>query len=119
MDLPGVPWGPLRIAFLQYPSDPITFFEPSMWYRRPEWMTPPRGADVTPELRFIPIVTILQVMADMRAGDITPRGHGHNFAADDYIDAWLALTEPAGWTELETRRLKGLFTARGANEPAR
>jgi uncharacterized membrane protein len=114
LHIEGVPWGPLRIAFLQYASDPITFFEPSMAYRPPEWMAPPRGADVTPELRWIPIVTMLQVMFDMRGGDITPLGHGHNFAPDDYIDAWLALTEPAGWSEPEIARLKALFATRGA-----
>ena len=119
LTIPGVPWGPLRIAFLQYASDPITFFEPSMAYRPPAWMAPPRGADVTPELRWIPIVTMLQVMFDMRGGDITPLGHGHNFAPRDYIDAWLALTEPEGWTEPEIDRLKTLFATRGAdNESA-
>ena len=87
-----------------------------MAYRPPEWMAPPRGADVTPELRWIPIVTMLQVMFDMRGGDITPLGHGHNFAPDDYIDAWLALTEPAGWTEPEIGRLKALFATRGAED---
>ena len=114
LGLPGVSWGPLRIAFLQYASDPITFFEPSMAYRPPQWMAPPRGPDVTPELQWIPIVTMLQVMFDMRGGDITPLGHGHNFAPGDYIDAWRALTEPAGWAEPEIDRLKALFAARGA-----
>jgi uncharacterized membrane protein len=114
LNIAGVPWGPLRIAFLQYASDPITFFEPSMAYRPPEWLAPPRGADVTPELRWIPIVTMLQVMFDMRGGDITPLGHGHNIAPADYIDAWRALTEPAGWTEPEIERLKALFATRGA-----
>jgi uncharacterized membrane protein len=85
-----------------------------MAYRPPEWMAPPRGADVTPELRWIPIVTMLQVMFDMRGGDITPLGHGHNIAPDDYIDAWLALTEPAGWTEPDIERLKALFATRDA-----
>lgn len=103
------PWGPLRIAFLQYATDPVTFFDPSLLWRAPAWLQPPRGPDVTPELRWIPVVTMLQVVADMRAGDITPAGHGHNFAPDDYIDAWLALTEPPGWTEPELRRLKALF----------
>src|SRR5690606_25146404 len=93
--------------------DPITFFEPSMLYREPEWLAPPRGPDVTPNLRWIPIVTMLQVVADMRAGDITPHGYGHNFAPEHYIDAWLALTEPRGWSSRETRRLKALFAARG------
>ncbi|HEY8521525.1 MAG TPA: alpha/beta-hydrolase family protein [Gammaproteobacteria bacterium] len=115
--MPGVPWGPLRIAFLQYASDPITFFEPSMAYRPPQWLSPPRGPDVSPELRWIPIVTMLQLGADMRGGAITPEGHGHNFAPDDYIEAWLALTEPRGWSDDDTRRLKALFAARGPNEP--
>ena len=75
-------------------------------------MGEPRGRDVTPELRFIPNVTMLQVIADMQAGDITPHGHGHNYSPDDYIDAWLALTEPPGWAEAETRRLKALFAKR-------
>ena len=112
LDIPGASWGPLRIAFLQYASDPITFFESRMVYRAPAWMSPPRGPDVSPELRWIPIVTTLQVVADMRAGDITPPGHGHNYAPEHYIDAWVALTEPPGWTEEDTRRLKSLFASR-------
>lgn len=109
LDMPGVPWGPLRIAFLQYATDPIVFFEPQMLYRAPAWMSSPRGPDVSPKLGWIPIVTMLQVVADMRAGDITPQGHGHNYAAADYIDAWVALTEPPGWTGEDTKRLKSLF----------
>ncbi len=107
--MPGVPWGPLRIAFLQYATDPVTFFEPSLLWRSPEWLQPPRGPDVTPALRWVPVVTMLQVLADMRAGSITPPGHGHNYAPEDYVDAWLALTEAPGWTDAEVRRLKALF----------
>lgn len=114
---PGSHWGPLRIAYLQYASDPITFFAPSMAWRRPAWLQPPRGPDVTPALRWIPVVTMLQVVADMRAGDITPAGHGHNFAADDYIESWVALTEPPNWTADDTRRLKALFARRPTVEP--
>jgi uncharacterized membrane protein len=109
LEMPGVPWGPLRIAFLQYATDPVTFFEPSLLWRAPAWLQPPRGPDVTPELRWIPVVTMLQVLADMRAGEITPPGHGHNYAPNNYLDAWLALTEPPGWTEEDVRRLKALF----------
>ena len=117
LDIPGIPWGPLRIAFLQYASDPITFFEPSMLYREPAWMKRPRGPDVSAELRWIPIVTMLQIVADMRAGDVTPHGYGHNIAAEHYIDAWLALTEPPGWSKRDVARLKALFAAREPHEP--
>jgi uncharacterized membrane protein len=36
----------------------------------------------------------------------TPPGFGHTFAAEHYIDAWLALIEPAGWPSHEVSRLK-------------
>lgn len=107
--MPGLPWGPLRIVFLQYATDPVTFFDSSLLWRAPDWLHPPRGRDVTPELRWIPVVTMLQVLADTRAGAITPRGHGHNYAPDDYIEAWRALTEPPGWTDEDISRLKVLF----------
>ena len=31
-------WGPMRIVFLQYPSDPIVFFETTSLWRPPSWM---------------------------------------------------------------------------------
>ena len=38
LDIPGATWGPLRIVYLQYASDPIIFFSPSPLYRKPDWM---------------------------------------------------------------------------------
>ena len=103
-------WGPLRIAFLQYASDPVTFFSVRSFFREPDWLRPPRGPDVSPALRWYPGVTMLQIAADLAAGtEVVPLGYGHNFAPAHYIDAWLALTEPAGWTDEDTRRLKERF----------
>ena len=42
----GSGWGPMRIVYLQYASDAITFFEPRALYRMPDWMAFPRGPDV-------------------------------------------------------------------------
>ena len=106
LDIPGASWGPLRIVYLQYASDPITFFEPTILYREPDWMAEPRGPDVSPELRWYPVVTMLQLGIDIMAGDQAPLGYGHVYAPEHYIDAWLALTEPAGWTTREIDRLK-------------
>ena len=61
-------WGRIRIVYIAYPSDAIVFFEESMFYRRPEWMVPPRGEDVSPLLQWFPIITALQVGIDMIAG---------------------------------------------------
>ncbi len=98
-------WGSFRIAYLQYASDPVTFFEPEAFYRKPEWMEAPRGPDVSEHLRWYPIVTGLQLAADMAAGS-SPRGFGHDFAAEHYLDAWHALTEPEGWDEDALDRLR-------------
>ncbi|MFO7685106.1 MAG: alpha/beta-hydrolase family protein [Desulfobacterales bacterium] len=104
-------WGEFRIAFLQYASDPITFFSPQTAWRAPDWMREPRGPDVSPGLRWFPIVTMLQLAADMMVGT-APKGFGHEYAATHYIDAWLALTEPAGWSGSELTRLRTLFENR-------
>lgn len=104
-------WGAFRIAYMQHASDPITFFSPEIFYQEPEWMREPRGPDVSPDLRWYPIVTALQLAADMAvAGGSTPAGYGHAFSASEYIDAWRTLTEPEGWSESDIRRLRALFT---------
>ena len=101
-------WNDFRIVFLQYASDPITFFDPSIAWSEPAWMREPRGPDVSPDLRWFPLVTMLQLAADMVVGT-APRGFGHEYAAADYIEAWLALAEPEGWTPSELDRLRSLF----------
>jgi uncharacterized membrane protein len=107
----GGPWGKFRILFLQYPSDPITFFSPAAAWRAPDWMNSPRGKDVSPSLRWFPVVTMLQLAIDMAVGT-APEGFGHTIAATDYIDAWLALTEPADWDEAGLARLRDHLAAR-------
>ena len=101
-------WGDFRIVFLQYASDPITFFDSSAAWREPAWMREPRGPDVSPDLRWFPLVTMLQLAADMVVGT-APTGFGHEYSASDYIDAWLALTEPPGWPRAEVERLRRRF----------
>jgi len=101
-------WGSFRICFLQNASDPVTFFSPQSAWREPEWMREPRGPDVSPDLRWFPVVTMLQLAADMAVGSAPP-GFGHAYAPDDYIDAWVALTRPTGWSEAELERLKDRF----------
>jgi len=111
LDRGSAEWGAFRIAFLQYASDPITFFSPDIAWFEPDWMREPRGPDVSPDLRWFPIVTMLQLAADMVVGT-APEGFGHEYAPEHYIDAWLALTEPEGWTASDVERLKDFFRNR-------
>lgn len=91
------PWGPFRIAYLQYASDPISFFRPDALYREPDWMRGERGPDVSPKLRWYPIVTFLQLAVDIAAAEVAPVGYGHTYAAQHYLKTWNALIEPPGW----------------------
>ena len=102
----AAPWGRMRIVFLQYPSDPIVFYEPQSVWRRPVWMAEPPGDGVSPYLRFLPIVTHFQLAVDMALSTATPAGYGHAYSARDYIAPWAAVTVPEGWTAADTERLR-------------
>jgi uncharacterized membrane protein len=110
--IPNAHWGPMRIVYLQYASDSVTFFDPQSVYRAPAWMAEPRGPDVSPQLRWYPIVTFLQLLVDMAVATSTPMGHGHVYAPEHYIDAWMAVTDVQGWSGDDVARLKEHFARR-------
>lgn len=99
-------WGPVRIAFLQYASDPVTFFSPEILYRRPDWLAGRRGPDVSERLRWFPFVTFFQLMVDIPASMEVPVGYGHVYAPEHYIDAWFEITDAPGWSDAKLDRLK-------------
>jgi uncharacterized membrane protein len=40
-------------------------------------MKAPRGADVSPALRWFPVATMFQLLADMALATTSPIGYGH------------------------------------------
>lgn len=110
--IPGAHWGPMRIVYLQYASDSVTFFDFRSLYREPDWMIAPRGPDVSPELRWYPVVTLLQLTLDMAMSTTAPMGYGHVYAPAHYIDAWIEVTDVQGWTAQDVARLKQEFGRR-------
>lgn len=101
----GLAGGPIRTVYLQYASDPITFFDPHIVYRRPEWLAEPRGPDVSKKLRWLPVVTMLQLAADRMAGTTAPTGYGRLFRPEHYIHAWGHVTN-VQWSTEEIARLR-------------
>jgi uncharacterized membrane protein len=101
-------WGDMRIMFLQYPSDPIVFFDPLSVVRPPIWMREPPSDGVSPYLRFMPFVTQFQLALDMALSTAVPAGYGHAYHAQDYIGPWVQVTNPNGWTQADTKLLKVL-----------
>ncbi|MBI1620566.1 alpha/beta hydrolase [Aquamicrobium zhengzhouense] len=116
---PGAPWGPTRIVYLQYASDAVTFFDYHNLYRQPAWMGEPRGPDVSRELRWYPLVTMLQLAVDMAFAAGTPMGHGHVYAPQHYVDAWLEVADISDWSLQKLDELKAHLIQRvGATEDA-
>lgn len=100
------PWGRVRIVYLQYASDAITFFNPHDFYRSPDWLKSPRGPDISPELRWYPVVSFVQLAFDMFLSNETPLGYGHVYAPEHYVNAWVTVADAPDWTPDELTRLK-------------
>ncbi len=98
-------WGDVRLVYLQYSSDPIVFYEPASFFRAPEWMREPAAIDVSPHMKFVPVVTQFQLAVDMALANTAPAGYGHAYYGPDYVRPWVAVTDPDNWTEADSARL--------------
>jgi uncharacterized membrane protein len=110
LDRPHTAWPHPRVVYLQHASDPIAWWNPDLLFRKPDWLREKRGYDVLPETEWIPVVTFLQVSADMAVAVDVPQGHGHVYVAD-VANGWAAVLEPPGWTPEKTAKLRPLLHA--------
>ncbi|BBX91027.1 alpha/beta-hydrolase family protein [Mycolicibacterium boenickei] len=108
LDRPEAQWGHPRAVYLQHASDPISWWTPDLLFAKPDWLREPRGYDVSRRMEWIPIVTFLQVSADMAVAVDVPDGHGHVYV-QNVADAWAAILQPPGWTPEMTAKLRPLL----------
>jgi len=108
-NLDGAKWGPSRVVYLQHASDPMSFFSTDLAYASPDWLGPDRGRDVSPHLRWFPIVSFFQIAFDIPMATNVPLGYGHNFTPADYTDAWVEVTQPTNWNASDTAKVKAHF----------
>jgi uncharacterized membrane protein len=112
MARPKDPGGHPRVVYMQHAADPIAWWTPDLVFSKPDWLREPRGYDVLPQTRWIPVVTFLQVSADMAVAVDVPDGHGHRYVAG-VADGWAAVLSPPGWTPEKTARLRPLLHSNG------
>lgn len=108
LDRPEKPWNAPRVVYLQHASDPIAWWDPDLLFARPDWLKEPPGYDRTARMKWIPVVTFLQVSADMAVAIDVPDGHGHRYVKD-VANGWAAVLRPPGWTPDKTERLRPLL----------
>jgi uncharacterized membrane protein len=111
-------WGPMRIVYLQYGSDPVTFFDYRYFYRRPDWMAAVRAPDVSADMRWYPAVTWWQLTLDLAVATSTPVGYGHVYAPQHYIDAWIEVSDVHDWSYSDIDRLKHHLAMKEAVAPS-
>ena len=101
----GGQWSETRVLYLQHGSDPVVWWNPELLLHKPDWLREQNAYDVTSRFRWVPILTFLQVTVDQFVGTSPPNGHGHNYA-DKIVSAWVAVTQPEGWSSSDTVRLQ-------------
>ena len=107
----AAPWGRFRILYLQHASDAVVFFDPRATWRRPRWMADPRGPDVSPGFRWLPIVTVLQLGVDIMTAIKPPDGFGHSYDFTSYARAWAMLLDLPNWTDARINALAASHAA--------
>ncbi|MEV0298891.1 alpha/beta hydrolase [Nocardia sp. NPDC050710] len=102
---PGPEWWAPRIAYLQHASDPIVWWSPDLIFSQPDWLSEPRGSDVSSQMRWWPFVTFWQVAADLTNAQGVSDGHGHRYGSL-VLDGWAAVTQPPGWNPELAERIR-------------
>ncbi len=104
------PWASSRIAFLQHANDPVVWWSFDLIAQRPDWLAEPPGPAVSPRMRWLPLITFLQVTVDQFFGVNQPNGYGHNYSLH-MAQTWVDVTgAPEGWTAADTQRLQARLT---------
>jgi uncharacterized membrane protein len=107
LNIPTATWGPTKLVYLQHGSDPVVFFDQDLALTAPDWLIDDaqRSPDVSEQMVWFPLVTMWQVAADLLAAGSVPEGFGHLYPLVENAQPWIALTDPAGWTDADTTAL--------------
>jgi uncharacterized membrane protein len=101
-------WAEPRVVYLQNTSDPIVWWSWPLAFHQPDWLRGPRAPDVSPAMRWYPLVTFWQVAADLALATAVPAGHGHTYGMLQGAASWAAIAPPPGWTAARTAALGSL-----------
>lgn len=101
---PSGRWTTPRVAYLQHPSDPVTWWTPDLLFNRPEWLRDPRPPGISHRTPYVPFVTFVQTTIDTALGGNAPMGHGHMYGVE-HASAWAHIAPPRDWAPDDTARL--------------
>ena len=111
-------WSFPRIVYLQHPADPVVFWSVEAIWWPPAWMARPRGFDIPAQIRWFPIVSGVQAVADLLNQLGPPPGFGHDYSTE-YVKGWASVVPPEGWTDGDTKRLERFIDALAGDDKER
>ncbi|MFZ3599138.1 alpha/beta hydrolase [Streptomyces sp. BH104] len=109
-EVPDAPWRQPRSVYLQNGSDPVVWWSPGLALHKPDWLLTPRARDVSPAMRWYPLLTFWQVACDMAGAADVPDGYGHRYGAMP-TSAWAEISRPPGWSGADSARLAHRLTS--------
>lgn len=101
-------WQAPRILYMQHASDPVVWWNESLLWQKPDWLSEARGPDVSPKMQWYPFATFAQVTVDQFFGVTVPDGHGHNYG-NTIVAAWSAVTLPPDWDDAQAQKLQTII----------
>ncbi|WP_329415310.1 alpha/beta hydrolase [Nocardia vinacea] len=107
---PTTEWRAPRIAYLQHASDPIVWWSSDLIFSQPDWLSEPRGSDVSSQMRWWPFVTFWQVTCDLSNAQGVADGHGHRYGSL-VLDGWIAVAAPPDWTVEQSDKIRAEIEA--------
>ena len=100
-----------RVGYLQHDNDPISWWTSDLTFHRPDWLKEKRGEYVLDEMRWIPVITMLQTGADQFVANSVPVGQGHLFGQAP-VYGWATIIAPEGWNDEQTEALAKVIAKR-------
>jgi uncharacterized membrane protein len=108
MAKPAGPWNEPKVLFVQHANDSVVWWSPALLAQQPDWLMEPPGPGRSPDMRWYPVITFLQVTVDQFMGVAVPQGQGHNYG-DSMAAFWAEVSQPPGWTAEDSARLTALI----------
>jgi uncharacterized membrane protein len=108
MAKPSGPWNDPKVLYVQHANDSVVWWSPALLAQEPDWLKEPPGPGRSPDMRWYPIITWLQVTVDQFMGVAVPQGQGHNYG-DSMAEFWATVAQPPGWTDADSARLTALI----------
>ena len=85
------PWLAPRVAYLQHDTDPVAWWSTDLLFEEPAWLRDAGQGNPMAQMKWMPLVTFMQVTGDMAVSNDAPGGFGHRYKGGDLVPAWAAV----------------------------